>query len=469
MPPVIALTCCVLFVAYLLIIERKTNREASFALWIPTLWILISGSRPVARWFESSIITLDHDPSVVYFDELGSPIDRIVLSSLIILALIIVFKRRINLPFIFKSNIWLIILYSFIGLSIIWADHPYASFKRWIRLLGVIPIALVVLSERNPLRALESILRRSAYILIPFSILLIKYYPHLGVTFGRWSGLRMWVGVALQKNGLGILCCIAIFFFIWKFIKGWKNNRKIFNQDFIHTDLIVSLIAGYLALGHIQSYSATAIMSLFVGCIFLITLIRKTKGAKSLATVFFIIVCIGLVYLPFDKLIMPTATSLLGRNESLTGRTDIWRMVIDIAAQNPWLGVGYGSFWGLEQEVTKAFGVKEGHNGFLDVYLDVGIIGIIALLLFLIDFFRKVRKMLDQSFYWGVFGTCFLLMLLVSNYTEGSFLKTSSYMWNLSIVFVIVFTARKWKLEAENGVVKQDSSSFNQQNSSHFQ
>ena len=90
---------------------------------------------------------------------------------------------------ILKDNFALVFLYIFVGISILWSDYTFVSFKRWFRLIEVIPIAMVVLSEESPLDALESVFRRCAYVLVPFSLILAKYYPHLGASYSRWSGM----------------------------------------------------------------------------------------------------------------------------------------------------------------------------------------------------------------------------------------------------------------------------------------
>ena len=75
-------------------------------------------------------------------------------------------------------------------LSTLWSDITPIAIRRWVREVIVLVMALVIMSEANPRQALESVLRRSAYILIPFSLMLIKYYPALGVEYARWSGVR---------------------------------------------------------------------------------------------------------------------------------------------------------------------------------------------------------------------------------------------------------------------------------------
>jgi exopolysaccharide production protein ExoQ len=73
-------------------------------------------------------------------------------------------------------------------ISILWSDFPFISLKRWVRTAGCSIMALVVLSEANPYEAMHAILRRTIYVVMPLSVVLVKYYPHLGVSFGRWSG-----------------------------------------------------------------------------------------------------------------------------------------------------------------------------------------------------------------------------------------------------------------------------------------
>jgi exopolysaccharide production protein ExoQ len=134
----------------------------------------------------------------------------------------------------------------------------------------------------------------------------------------------------------------------------------------------------------------------------------------------------------------PTVTSLLGRDETFTGRTDIWRDVLEVASCNPLLGIGYGSFSGLETSFT--IGAKEAHSGYLDVYLQLGIVGVVLLSTFLLAFCGKVRREINHVFEWGVFGICFLLMLLLSNISESSFI-TTGLLWVTTVFVRIVFSA----------------------------
>ena len=428
MPPILMLIFCTALVALLLHIERKGNPSASLALWIPTLYMLILGSRPVGSWFGLQTSTV----------EAGSPMDMAVLITLLVFALIVLFWRKNEWSLTLKNNFALIFLYAFVGISILWSDYTFLSFKRWIRLLLVIPMALVVLSERSPLAALESIVRRCAYVLVPFSIILAKYYPHLGVTYSRWSGFLSWNGVTLQKNALSQLCLLSIFFIIWTFARDKRNGFKPTSKTL--ADGLIWVIAVYMLFGGPGGYSATSTAN-FVVIILCLTLFYKMGNwATQTATLLTSGAVMAWVLLIFSESFVSTMTPLVGRDATFTDRIEVWAMALRDAAQHPILGTGFGAYFATDNEFTRTY-FHTGHNGLVDVYVELGVVGVIFVLVFLFSFFRKVHRVLNQSFDWGVLGIIFLIITLLANYTESLFIKSSSYMWNTLIFLAVLFSA----------------------------
>ncbi len=452
MPPKIALIGCIVLVIWLLRIEHKQNPAASPALWVPTFWLMIAGSRPIGAWFE-------HGSQSRGSDAAGSPLDRLVLNSLILIALFVLSRRKIDWSRVFKDNLWLILLYVYLGTSVLWSDFLFSSFKRWFKISGAIVMAFVILSELNPLQALESIIRRCAYVLIPLSVVLIKYFPEYGVVYSPWDGIRMGAGVTTHKNSLGVLCALSLFFLIWSVLRKWRSGEFFKNRSHIYADALVIGIALFLLFGGGGTYSATSIFIFTVGITSLFVLYRMKNITRYVANHLKAVMIAGLViFLLFNSLLLPMVTSSFGRNESLSGRAAIWRSVLEVASHNPLLGVGYGGYWGLAQGAyISNHAVKQSHNGYLDVYLQVGMVGIIALFAFFLEFCSKVRRELYYVFDWGVFGICFLLIVLLYNYTEASFIETS-YMWTTMVFLTVVFFNTEAVKEIEN------EQSFREQN-----
>lgn len=442
MSPSIALTLCVILVIGLLRVESKRNDEVSFALWIPTLWVLIGGSRPIGRWFVAN------RTEVIGSLEEGSSLDRLVLSILLLVGLFILFRRKMDWSGIFKDNIWLILLFGYLGVSILWTDIPFVAFKRWTRASEDIVMALVVLSERKPLEALASVLRRCAYVLIPVSLVLIKYFPDIGRAYSRWSGMEMWTGVALHKNTLGQLCALSALVLIWSLFCQYREDAGQKTKSRIYADAIVLLLAGYLLLGSGESASsATSLAVLIVGVGMLVLVYKGGSLSRYMVrNLKAVTVVLALLYLAFYDLVIKLGTSMLGRDETLTGRTEMWAPLLDYASNQPIFGVGYGGFGdaGGNQELLYQFGetmaLAQAHNGYLAVYVETGIVGLGFLCLFLLAYCDRVRRELDHSFEWGALGLCLLPLTLLYNNSEASFLQNGSYLWSVIILFTVVFS-----------------------------
>jgi exopolysaccharide production protein ExoQ len=445
----LALLCISILVVILLRIEYKQSPAASYSLWLPTGWIMICGSRPVGRWFEAGID-----------NETGSPMDQLVLTALLLLALLTLCRRKIRWSTILKDNAWLILLFIYMAASVLWSDVPFVSFKRWIRVAGSLLMAALILTENQPRQALASIIRRSSYVLIPFSLVLVRYFPQFGRRYGRWDGIEMWTGVATHKNSLGQLCAISLIFLFWSLLLRAKSGNFFRGGSIVYADLLVSLIALFLLIGPGHgAYSATSI-TITILSIGIIYGLNRYKNLARFVGSNLIALLVGSVvfYILFSETIIEMVADMLGRNKDLTGRaTDIWPVVLEAASRHPLFGVGYGAAWGLGGEISARVEVEQAHNGYLDIYLQLGIMGVVLLVALLFSFCSIVRKEVNSQSPWGIFGLSILIISLIYNNSESSFIEYTSYLWNIMVYIAIVFSA-PYSMIQETGPVKHWSS-----------
>lgn len=423
--------------------ERKQAPDMSRVLWIPTIWMLVISSKGLAIWFK-----IEGDPNT------GSQIDRMFFSGLLCLGLLILVLKKLDWSDVIKKNRWLFLLIGYMLVSVLWSDIPFVSFKRWIRELAAVVMALLVLTEEDPRQALLSLFRRTIYTLIPFSFLLIKYFRSYGVEYNRWSGALSWIGVTTQKNGLGRLCLISAFFLIWAIIRRRQGNDIAVFKYQNHLDVFLLLLTFYLMKGvDIRAMSATAVGSFVVGLFIFISLLwMKRHGTKLEQVPFVTILIFVIVFGTFTLFAGGTNigdfASFFGRSGTLTGRTGVWADLLPIAMQKPIVGSGFGGFW--TPSTRWQYDISEGHSGYLDVLLEQGFVGLFLLSMFLLSSCRRARKELNNNFDWASLWICYLIMSAVHNITESSFNDLASQL--PAVILFMAISSSKAILDTQKKV-----------------
>lgn len=420
MQPLFALIISILFSTYLLYLDFKQKPNVSYALWIPFIWLLIVASRMVNLWFmpESSSWAQSDVSQVAE----GNPIDRNIFLILTIIGFIILLKRKISWSNFVKNNIWIFLLFTYFAISILWTDYPYVSFKRYIKAIGCLVMAMIVITEVNPLEAFKTMVRRCSYILIPLSIILIKYFPIYGRSYHRWSGKLSITGVTTNKNSLGALCLVCGIVIFGDLISYLRKQNGISNTKYFLLQLIVFLMILWLL---ISCDSATSFMCFIIGIsIFIVMGLHSVQhNTKKIGHYFFTIVFI-LMILEFTFNISGIIFGSLGRDSTLTGRIELWKDALAMKT-NPFIGVGFEAFWlGDRMEFFWAKHThrpSEIHNGYLETYLNLGIIGVSILITVIISSYKKIANKLVSNYNYARLFITYYTIILIFNVTESAF------------------------------------------------
>ena len=412
----LALIFCSIFVVQILRMERRQNPTLSWALWIPTIWMIKISSKDLAYWLGRG------DAEV----GTGSPYERYLLVLLLCLGLMVLYRRRLDWYQTVKDNIWLMMLICYMFLGILWSDMAFTSFKRWSRELIAVTMAFVILAEEDPYRAVESILRRSIYVLIPLSLLLVLFFPDYGTEpFGR---LESWIGVTEHKNGLGRLSYIAIFFVVWAFFNRRLDRQGPSDRYLVYVDILVFGMALFLLKGPGigKTMSITAVITLVVGMAGLFGLLLARRfdrhlSLNSLRALIVGIIVIGTTSVFIGGLVIGgDITSSFGREETLTGRTKIWAELIPFAMREPVVGHGIDGFVTAYANKELSGNLPSAHNGYLAILLDYGFVGLFLFSMFLLSSCGRAYRTLDHDYGRGILLLCFLFMALIYNIAEPS-------------------------------------------------
>jgi O-antigen ligase len=443
LPPRIALLATVAFVFFLFRRDLREQPNVTGALWLPLIWVLLMGSRSVVQW-----LYILHFPIALGSMEDGNPVDAFVYFALIASGIYILNKRQVNLSEVFRNNGWLMAFLLYCFIAILWSDFPFVAFKRWIKVLGHPVMALVLFTEPDPDEALARLMKRSAYVLVTFSILLIKYYPDIGCQYDEWSGLPMNNGIAQNKNGLGSVCLVLGFFLVWYFLKTWRAEKSKARRDELRLlgGLLV-MIAWLLR----KSHDATATLCLLIAIAVILGLQRRWVNKKLIGT--YVLLALGaLVVAEFAFGIFERMGDLTGHQSTIMGRAELWRQCLALHT-NPIFGVGFESFWlGDRLQLLhegRPWQPNEAHNGYLETYLNLGLVGLFMLFGLIVATFRKIRFELVQNTDWGRFRLGFLAAIVFYNLTEATF-RGLSLTWFIFFIIAMEYPIAEYEPLAES-------------------
>src|ERR1700682_99208 len=425
----IATIVCVLLIWTLFRLNREEEVRTSKALWLPTFWLFIGASRNFSEWLHLAPLA-SGGGSGRYLE--GSPLDRAVLSAVLALGVIALLGRARRTGMLLKSNLPILLYFLYCGTSAIWSDYPDIAFKRWFRALGDVVMVLIVLTDPDWVAALRRLLTRLGYVLVPVSILFNRYYPEYGRGFSH-AGSPYWTGVATEKNALGALSLIFGLAFLFYFLRAYREEKSTRRRGPLIAYGTIVMMALYLLVG---SHSATALASFFLAGVPMVLTVLFRWARKPAFVHAMVFGALGGACSVLFLNVGSGVLEYLGRDAPLPGRTAIWHAALSLG-QSPLLGTGFESFWvGPRYEQMAALvgmDLKQSHNGYIEIYLNLGWIGVALLALVLITAYGRIATAVRWMKPVANLRLTYFIVAIAQNFTEASF-KTMHPVW---IVFLL--------------------------------
>jgi len=419
----IALFGCYGFIFWLFWKDMRWRKAGTKALIIPGAWIAIQGSRPFSFWLgygngESNIVTTG------------------LFALFLVSAVVVLVKRKLSWGKLVQKNKAVILIYGYLLCSILWSEKPFDSTKRLIKDFETVLIALIFLTEINPADAIRAVYVRVSYILFPLSVVFIKYFPSIG-RFPNREGDYMFTGVTTQKNSLGETVFVLGLFLLWDFIAVYQDPRRKGRK------LQLMIRGGMLLMGVWllkTCDSQTSMLCLALGAAIFWAggrLLRMRKGKQVLIGALAVIAFLAIMDKTFE--LSNKVIVALGRNPTLTGRTEIWKAVLE-QQTDPIFGHGFEIFWDTERGQTVIEGlmqINSTHNGYLEMYVDGGAVGVVLLIFMMLVGGRRVIDRLFAKHPLGRIGLVFWLITILYNFSETSYFRLDILWFTLLLVFLL--------------------------------
>jgi exopolysaccharide production protein ExoQ len=363
---------------------------------------------------------------------------------------ILIFRNWKNFVWIARKDLWLWLLVGIAIASIAWTIAPDITPRRSFLLLGTSLFGAYI-AVRYSIREQIHLLAWTFALLIGLSFVFAIALPNYGLMTFQEEGIHAgaWRGVFSHKNLLGRSMVLSSMIFMF-LIASKSVSSKYRWLPWLGYTLSFALI--------VLSTSKTAIVSFFMLAI-IFQLYRSWRLNYSRLIPFaigFTLVFGTTITLLIDNL--PFIASAVGRDLTLTGRTDIWMAMLDKISERPLFGYGLNGFWRDWDNEATAFMWRilgwecpYGHNGFMDLLAELGISGLGCFIIsYFSTFFRSVSWLRKTNTTEGIWSVMYLTFLLIYNISESTLLTNNSIFWILYTSAVFSIFAEHERLQDEH-------------------
>jgi exopolysaccharide production protein ExoQ len=320
-------------------------------------------------------------------------------------------------------TIWLLMVIALI--SVIWSFNPQLTRPRSIALAGTSLFGLYIAS-RFSIREQLNLLGWSCGIIVVMSFLFAIIVPSYG-TMASGIHAGAWRGIYVHKNVLGKIMGLSGIVFVLLSLDTKQRRYPLVGLGLSFCLLLLS-----------KSSSAT---------INFLTAIATIPRYNTLRWRYYFMVptIIAAVILGggLSLWLNENSAALLGsigKDPTLTGRTEMWPYIMEMIWKQPWLGYGYSAFWndwdspGAYVWYAARWTPPNSHNGFLDLWLDFGLVGLIIFVLGFLQTSLRGLQSIRVDKYWASFwGLLYLTYLMLGNLTESSLVARNDIFWLLYI------------------------------------
>lgn len=320
-----------------------------------------------------------------------------------------------------RQNWASVLLVIIVVASISWSIHPDFTFRRSSGYI-VTMLAAAYFSSRFTIDQVMKVLSWSFALSAIGSIVFVAIYPQHGIMQGSFLGGN-WRGVFSHKEGLGLVMSVGVF--VECYIITSSPSRRL-----QHLGLLGCFFA-LVVLSQATTALLCAIFYMVSVCIYLFS--RRSIGITLTSLVF-----LGFISFIFFTAYPDLSLSFLGKDATFTGRTAIWPLVLDLISEKPLLGWGYGAMW-LNNDISTApfintlgWNPLSAHNEFLEVALELGLVGVaVILIIILVTLRRGVYCILIGRNQIGMFLLLFVFASMATGIVESTLVENQTIDWVL--------------------------------------
>ena len=336
-----------------------------------------------------------------------------------------------------KRNKWAWVVAGLSVLSTHWSANPGHTGEVASEVWRMTTFGLYVASRfklKDQLHIIAATLGGMAIMSVLVAILI----PAAGIDQKVFVGA--WTGLFNHKNTFGMFMSLTVMTF-----------SVLVTAQKVHVNRIYRILCWgglYLAYGLVimsTSQTSLSISSLSIILLYIYRLYQNQGNKRRLYLEIASLITITFVFVIASS--WEIILESMGRDLTLTGRTEIWGSALQqLLDGNPWLGFGRGTFWAPNSTFARIAGAAvshkyippNGHNGYLDLALEIGCIGLAFFLISLVVAYRHaIKRSFVSSTPKDLWPLAFLSWLIAYNFTESTLLNKPNLTWPLYMTVVL--------------------------------
>jgi exopolysaccharide production protein ExoQ len=353
---------------------------------------------------------------------------------------------------------WLLGLFVLLVLaSALWSIAPLVTLFRALELLLATLIASYIGMRYGPDKMLRSLAWFGVVVLVA-SIGVVLALPSIAQRYAGRSYLA-WRGVFWNKNHLGSIVALINIVYCCRAISAFGHRDKaLWRYGFLYG---LSLAVLYFA-HSVTGYVVAVGLHVFVLSVWL-----WIRAAPRLsARYYYAAVGVAVAALIATASNLGLVFAVLDRSSNLSGRVDLWDFLVrDVIPRRLWWGHGFGAIWFVESfrvaaqhRVGWETQVVIADNGFLDLLLHVGIVGLSILLgVLIIASIRSLRFALAHKTLTDSFPLLLIVYAWIANIAFSLLAEREVFVWFLIVVVLFMTTPGSSAAEATEVSAPRDT------------
>ena len=356
------------------------------------------------------------------------PINAIVQYLIYAIALFFLLARKQSSIRTARGNILIWLLPVLTIISFLWSDFPDESLRKGIVVIQTSYFGLYFAS-RFTIKQQLHLLAWTFGIVAILSLLFGIAFSGASIEAGANAGAFR--GPFTQKNLLARVAVLGAIVFLINALN--EPKYKFFLWAGFALNLLLVL----------ASTSKTALLLLLM--VFILLPLYKALRWKSTITIPLVVAIVvisgSLVTLVLSN--WELSLNAIGRDATLSGRVGLWEGAIEKIIARPWVGYGYQAFWredggAFDIWLSEGYKPPHAHNGFINVPLDLGLIGLsIFLAIIAINYVRSIIFLRSDKTVVGLWPIYYITFFFMYNHSENTIIEHNSIFWILLVSTIL--------------------------------